>query len=128
MILCRKRNKFCIGSYLSVPSADAAAVAISSSSANVKGMQQKPLWTQFPIPFWMTMRGLLPKWLGGEMIYEAVIRTNHFPNPDLLLDYLLSQQMAASIRCEHTHVVAIDGHIKAILAGLRAERAKLVAV
>jgi hypothetical protein len=88
-------------------------------------MTYKPLWKQVPIPLSMILRGLLPKWLGGEMIYEAVIRTNHFGDVDLLLEYLIAQQITATMRCETFHVMAIGDHIHAILDGLKAEKAKL---
>ena len=85
-------------------------------------MYQKPLWTKVPLPLSMTLRGLLPRWLGGEMIYEAVIRTNHFRDVDLLVDYLISQQIVAAMRGESAHVQAISKHTRLILDRVKADR------
>lgn len=46
----------------------------------------------------MAVRGYLPKFLGGEMVYDAVVRVNCFGPTQLLMDYLMEQLTAAARR------------------------------
>ena len=60
-------------------------------------------WTWEPIPLGMKLRGYLPVWLKGEMVYEAVVRTGHFSNNHFLQTYLEDQATTAFIRGEREH-------------------------
>lgn len=64
-------------------------------------------WQDEPIPWGMVLRGFLPRWLGGESVYLAVVRTRHFSTTELLADYLLRQHLIASARLEVKHADAI---------------------
>lgn len=66
-------------------------------------------WRDEPIPWGMALRGFLPRWLGGEPVYLAVVRTRHFSTTELLADYLLRQHLiaSASARSEVEHADAI---------------------
>lgn len=64
-------------------------------------------WQDEPIPWGMALRGFLPRWLGGEPVYLAVFRTQHFSTTELLVDYLLRQHLIASARSEVKHADAI---------------------
>jgi hypothetical protein len=68
-------------------------------------------WRAYPIPLTMTLRGVLPRWLGGEMVYEAVVRLRHFPSQPLLIDYLMEQAVVAIHREEWRHLTAIRLHL-----------------
>lgn len=76
------------------------------------GIVSKTMWRSRPIPLGMLIRGYLPGWLGGEMVYDAVVRTNHFQSDALLLQYLLEQATTAVCRGEDFHERAIDLHIR----------------
>lgn len=71
-----------------------------------------PSWRSKPIPLRMLLRGYLPCWLGGEMVYDAVVRTNHFESDSQLMFYLLEQARIAAARGEDFHECAIDAHIQ----------------
>lgn len=45
-------------------------------------------WSWEPIPLGMKLRGYLPVWLKGEMVYEAVVRARHFSSNHFLQAYL----------------------------------------
>jgi hypothetical protein len=72
-------------------------------------------WRSKPIPLWITLRGYLPKALGGEMVYDAVVRLNHFQSTPLLMDYLMEQMTAAIHRDADNHVAAIRAHVEGII-------------
>jgi hypothetical protein len=76
---------------------------------------QAPRWRSKPIPWLMSIRGFLPKFLGGEMVYDAVVRTNHFGSPLLLTDYLMEQWSVAIHRDADFHVAAIRAHVQALI-------------
>lgn len=79
---------------------------------NDGGGNPSPSWRSKPIPLGMLLRGYLPGWLGGEMVYDAVVRTNHFESDSLLMFYLLEQARIAAARGEDFHESAIDDHIE----------------
>ncbi len=79
---------------------------------NDSGGKAPPSWRSKPIPLGMLLRGYLPRWLGGEMVYDAVVRTNHFGSDSLLIFYLLEQARVAAARGEDFHENAIDAHIQ----------------
>lgn len=66
-----------------------------------------PRWQDEPIPWGMALRGFLPRWLGGEPVYLAVVRLQHFSTTELLVDYLLRQNLIAAARAEVKHADAI---------------------
>lgn len=72
----------------------------------------KTYWRSKPIPLAMLVRGYLPPWLGGEMVYDAVVRTNHFQSNVLLMSYLREQVLIAAARGEEFHEEAIDRHMQ----------------
>lgn len=45
-------------------------------------------WSWEPIPLGMKLRGYLPVWLKGEMVYETAVRTRHFSSNHFLQAYL----------------------------------------
>jgi hypothetical protein len=55
----------------------------------------------------MALRGFLPRWLGGECVYLALVRSRHFSTTELLADYLLRQHLIASARSAVKHGDAI---------------------
>jgi hypothetical protein len=63
----------------------------------------------------MALCGYLPKCLGGEMVYDAVVRTNHFGSDFLLMDYLMEQVTIAIHRDSEFHVAAIQAHINKMI-------------
>jgi hypothetical protein len=71
-------------------------------------------WRDEPIPWGMVLRGFLPRWLGGESVYLAVVRTHHFSTTELLADYLLRQHLIASARLEVNHADAILDILKSL--------------
>jgi hypothetical protein len=71
-------------------------------------------WRDEPIPWGMVLRGFLPRWLGGEPVYLAVVRTRHFSTTELLADYLLRQHLIASARFEIKHADAILDILKSL--------------
>lgn len=71
-------------------------------------------WQDEPIPWGMVLRGFLPRWLGGESVYLAVVRTRHFSTTELLADYLLRQHLIASARSEIKHANAILHILKSL--------------
>ena len=62
----------------------------------------------------MKLRGYLPASLGGEMVYEDVVRTKHFSDNFLLQDYLEAQATKAYCREEMAHYKRIVGLIMQI--------------
>ena len=67
-----------------------------------------------PSMFWMALRGLVPKVLGGEMVYDAVVSVNHFNSTSLLRNYLTEQSIAACARGAEADCEAIEAHLKRI--------------
>lgn len=72
-------------------------------------------WRTKPIPVAMALRAYLPKWLGGEMVYDAVVRTNHFESSQMLTDFLMEQCMIAIHRNDGFHVSSIRAHIQKLI-------------
>lgn len=86
------------------------------------GIGAKTMWRSSPIPLGMLLRGYLPGWLGGEMVYDAVVRTNHFQSDTLLLQYLLEQATIAAGRGDVFHEKAIDMHVERLRRSVRNAR------
>ncbi len=74
-----------------------------SSGALEEALHARSHWTWEPIPLGMKLRGYLPAWLKGEMVYEAVVRTGHFSSNHFLQAYLEDQATTAFIRGETEH-------------------------
>ena len=80
------------------------------------------LWRSKPIPFGMALRGYLPKFLGGEMVYDAVVRVNHFGSTPLLVDYLMEQLRVAGWQGADFHYNAIEAHLDRIVQAAKDAR------
>jgi predicted RNA-binding protein len=76
-------------------------------------------WRSKPIPFGMLVRGYLPAFLGGEMVYDAVVRTNHFQSDYLLQFYLMEQAIAAAARGADKHLARIEAHIARVRQSIK---------
>lgn len=83
------------------------------------GIAPGTLWRSRPIPVGMLIRGYLPRFLGGEMVYDAVVRTNHFQSDTLLMEYLQEQVITAAARGDAFHENAIDAHIQRLSQSVR---------
>jgi hypothetical protein len=83
---------------------------------------QDPRWREKPIPLLMAIRGFLPKFLGGEMVYDAVVRTDHFGSDFLLTDYLMEQCTIAIHRDDEFHVNAIRAHLNKLIGDAQAKK------
>lgn len=90
-----------------------------SKWVGASGMDPKTLWRSKPIPLRMLVCGYLPTWLGGEMVYDAVVRTNHFQSDSLLMSYLMEQAITAAARGEEFHAKAIAGHMQRLRQSAR---------
>ena len=64
-------------------------------------------WQDEPLPWLMLMHGYFPRWLGGEPVYVAVVRTQHFSSKRLQTEYLFSQHLIAAARGQDLHAQAI---------------------
>ncbi len=60
-----------------------------------------------PIPLWMTLRGYLPRAIGGMPVYEAVVYYRWFDSDKDLLEYLAQQLAVAIVWRRHHHMKAI---------------------
>lgn len=69
-------------------------------------------WQSEGVPLKIALRGLLPKWLGGEMPYEAIARKNPFSTHLLRMEYLFDQRSVAECWLRMGHAEAISAHIK----------------
>jgi hypothetical protein len=64
-------------------------------------------WQDESLPWLMLMRGYFPRWLGGEPVYVAVVRTQHFSSKRQQTEYLFSQHLIAAARGQDLHAQAI---------------------
>ena len=64
-------------------------------------------WQDEPLPLLIVLRGFLPRWLGGEPVYAAVVRKRHFSSTRLRTEYLFSQHLIAASRGQSQHAQAI---------------------
>ena len=79
-------------------------------------------WRSKPISFLMALRGYLPQFVGGEMVYDAVVRLNHFGSTPLLVDYLMEQLRTAGARGADAHYEAIGAHLDRLVRENKAAR------